>query len=152
MKPEIQITITTGNLRAAMREVWELVCRGIRAGDVVVTLGRKKRSNDQNAKMWPMLTDISRHVLLEGNKYKPEQWKVILIKHWSNQSGVGVELLPEYGGGGLFYAASSSKLNKRQFSELIEVLYQVGAEEKVPWSEPALKTYKQYGLGGSNGN
>ncbi|QSM00619.1 recombination protein [Oceanospirillum phage vB_OliS_GJ44] len=152
MKPEKQLVIRGEHFKQSMAELADLIWRGLRSGEVVVTLGRKKRSNDQNAKMWPMLTDISRHVLLEGNKYKPEQWKVILIKHWSNQSGVGVELLPEYGGGGLFYAASSSKLNKRQFSELIEVLYQVGAEEKVPWSEPALKTYKQYGLGGSNGN
>jgi len=150
MKPEKQLVIRGEHFKQSMAELADLIWRGLRAGEVVVTLGRKKRSNDQNAKMWPMLTDISRHVLLEGRKYKPEQWKIILIKHWSSQSGVGVELLPEYGGGGLFYTASSSRLNKHQFSELIEVLYQVGAENHVPWSEPALKAYEKYGAGNGN--
>lgn len=143
-RPEKSLVITRDNVRNAMLDAWELVNKGLHAGDVVLTLGRKKRSNDQNAKMWPMLSDISKHVQLRGSKYSPDQWKVILIKHWSETSGNNATLLPDYEGGGLFYTASSSKLNKGQFSELIEVLYQVGAENRVPWSEPALKAYEQY--------
>lgn len=144
MTKKVDYLVTTENVRAVMADVWQMVNRGLSRGDVLVTLGRKRRSLDQNAKMWPMLSDISKHVVLKGQRFTPEQWKVILIKHWSEQSGAGVELLPDYQGGGLFYTASSSKLNKAQFTELIEVLYQVGAENNVPWSEPALKVYQEY--------
>lgn len=139
MKPEIQITITPDNLRAAMREVWTLVCRGLRAGEVVVTLGRKKRSNDQNAKLWPMLTDISRQVDWFGRKHSPGQWKDIITGSFES-----CEFVPGIDGQMIMLGGRTSKYSKARFSELIEYIYAFGADKQVRWSEPALKAFEQY--------
>ena len=59
-KPELQFEIRDAeNAGVIMRRAYEAVKKGLAAGSVVVTLGRKKRSLDQNRKLWPMLSGVS---------------------------------------------------------------------------------------------
>lgn len=102
------------------------------------------RSNSQNRKLWPMLTDVSRQVLwpVDGRRMllSPEDWKAIftasLRKHQRVTEGVY--------GGTIYLGSHTSKMSKEEFSMLIELIYAFGADHGVRWSEPALKAYEQY--------
>lgn len=122
----------------------EMVIKGLKAGPVVLSLGREKRSLDQNSKLWPMLSDIARQVQWPVNGrldyLAPEDWKDVLTagldKHQRVAAGVD--------GGFVMLGRRTSKMNKKQFSELIEFIYWFGSEQGVQWSERALATYEQY--------
>ena len=145
MKPEKQLVIRGEHFKQSMAEIADLIWRGLRSGEVVVTLGRKKRSNDQNAKLWPMLTDISRQVDWFGRKHSPDQWKDIITGSFEH-----CEFVPGIDGQMIMLGGRTSKYSKARFSELIEYIYAFGADKQVRWSEPALKAFEQYR--GSNGN
>ncbi|MGJ8515082.1 recombination protein NinB [Carnimonas bestiolae] len=122
----------------------EMVIKGLRAGPVVLTLGRENRSLDQNAKLWPMLSDIARQVQWPINGrldyLTREDWKDILTagldKHQRVAAGID--------GGFVILGRRTSKMKKKQFSELIEFIYWFGSEKGVRWSERALQSYEQY--------
>lgn len=138
-KPEIQKVIAAANVRQEMSDVWRLVNNGLAGGDVVLTLGRKKRSNDQNAKLWPMLSDISRQVEWFGKKHKPEHWKDIITASFEQ-----CEAVPGIDGGIVMIGGHTSRYTKKRFSELIEYIYAFGAEKRIAWSEPALQVFAEY--------
>ena len=77
------------------------------------------RTMAQNKKMWPMLSDIT------------AAWKAQVFVQ-----GIGGTLV--------VIPARTSRLNKKEFSELIEAIYSFGSGEDVRWSEPALAAYELY--------
>ncbi len=139
-KPELQFEIRDQNdLTVIMNRAWQAVQKGLQAGPVVVSIGRKKRSLDQNAKLWVLLTEVSRQVDWYGEKLKPEDWKHVFTAALTKQKAV-----PGIDGGFVVLGQSTSQMNKHQFSELIEVIYAFGANQGMTWSEPALQVYEQY--------
>lgn len=98
--------------------------------DAVVKISEAKRSNDQNAKMWAMLSDISR-AKPEGRTHIPETWKCIFM------SALGHEVLFETGLDNRPFPVGfrTSRLTKAQMSDLIEFIYAYGANNNVKWSE-----------------
>ena len=52
--------------------------------------------------------------------------------------------VPGIDGGFVGLSGRSSRLNKEDFSQLIEVIYAFGSERNVAWSEPSLQTYSKY--------
>lgn len=98
------------------------------------------RTLEQNKKMWPMLKDISDQARLQNKQLKPVEWKYVITAAWRQQHfirGLTGELVA--------IPLETRKLNKKPFSELIELLYVVGTEYGVTqWSEPALKVYEEY--------
>lgn len=101
----------------------------------VMTIAEPKRSNDQNAKMHAMLSDVSR-ACPEGRRLVPDVWKALFLQ----ALGHDVRFEPALDGRGLVpIGFRSSTLNKQQFSDLIEVIYEYGARHGVRWSEPMEK-------------
>lgn len=98
--------------------------------DAVVKISEAKRSDDQNAKMWAMLSDISR-AKPDGRMHIPEVWKCIFM------SALGHETLFETGLDNRPFPVGfrTSKLTKAQMSDLIEFIYAYGAQHNVKWSE-----------------
>ncbi len=96
----------------------------------VVKISPEKRSDDQNAKMWAMLSDISR-AKPEGRRHIPEIWKCLFMQ------ACGHEVAFENGLDGRPFPIgfSSSKLTKAQMTELIEFIYSYGAQHGVKWSD-----------------
>lgn len=96
----------------------------------VVKISPEKRSDDQNAKMWAMLSDISR-AKPEGRRHIPEVWKCLFMQ------ACGHEVAFENGLDGRPFPIGfrSSKLTKAQMTELIEFIYSYGAQHGVKWSE-----------------
>ncbi|WP_372833090.1 recombination protein NinB [Pontibacterium sp.] len=128
--------------RERMSHAWELVSKALQAGPVVVTLGREKRTLDQNAKLWAMLTDVSRQVEWYGRKLTNEDWKHVMTAGLKQQ-----EAVPGINGGFVVLGQSTSKMRKREFAELIELIYAFGCEHGVKWSEKSegiCAEYKQW--------
>lgn len=102
---------------------------------MVCEIRPRTRSLDANAKMWAMLSDISRQVKWPINgqleTLSPEDWKDISTAslHQENRIAQGIR------GGFVVLGRRTSKMTVREMSELIEFLYAFGAEQGVVWSE-----------------
>jgi len=109
-----------------------LACDLIRKApkDAVVRISSPKRSTDQNAKFWAMLSDISR-AQPDGRKHPPETWKALSM----HACGHAVQFETGLSGEPFPIGFRSSRLTKEQMSELIEFLYEYGARHGVVWSD-----------------
>lgn len=95
-----------------------------------VTIKPQKRSADQNAKMWAMLSDVSR-AKPQGREHTPEVWKSLFM----NALGYEVRFVMGLSGEPFPIGFRTSRLSKEQMSELIEFIYAYGAEHGVRWAE-----------------
>lgn len=94
-----------------------------------------KRSTDQNARLWAMLTDVSQQVEWYGKRLTPEDWK-----HVFSASLRKLQVVPNLDGSGFVaLGLSTSRLSKREFSDLIELIGAFGAERGVEWTEPEME-------------
>jgi hypothetical protein len=86
----------------------------------VVEFKQKGRSNDQNAAMWSVLTQINRQrPVHNGVKMSAVLWKAVFMQ----ALGAELVMLPTLEGGGLFpFGHRSSKLTKDEMSNLIELM------------------------------
>jgi hypothetical protein len=85
-----------------------------------------KRSTDQNALMWACLTEIARSVVWHGVKLSADDWKLIFLSALKQE----MRLVPNLDGTGFVsLGRSSSDLSKAEMSDLIELLFQFGAEQ-----------------------
>lgn len=97
----------------------------------VANVSLPKRSDDQNAKMWAMLSDVSR-AKPQGREYPPEIWKSLFMA----EAGFKPRFEPSLDGRGVVpIGYKSSRLKKAEFSELIEAIYAYGSEHGVQWTE-----------------
>jgi hypothetical protein len=102
-------------------------------------MGREKRSGDQNALLWAVLTDVAQQVEWYGKRLEKEDWKEVFSAAWKQQ-----DVMPGINGGFVVMGVRTSKMTKPEFAELIEIIYAFGTEQNVKWSEPALQVYEQY--------
>lgn len=100
----------------------------------VVKIEEPKRSNDQNAKLWACLTDLSTQVLWpvdgELKHLPPEDWKTILtagLKRYQRMAK-GID------GGLVVMGVSTSRMTKREMGELLELIQAFGAQHGVKFS------------------
>lgn len=98
---------------------------------MIIEFREAKRSGDQNAKMWAMLTDLSAQLTWHGQKYPPEDWKDFLMHQLR-----GGRWMPAEDGGMVPIGFRTSALTKAEFSDLIEVIYAFGSRQGVAWTEP----------------
>jgi len=93
----------------------------------VVEFKQKGRSNDQNAAMWSVLTQINRQrPVHNGVKMSAVLWKAVFMQ----ALGTELVMLPTLEGGGLFpFGHRSSKLTKDEMSNLIELMLAWAATE-----------------------
>lgn len=96
-----------------------------------VKIGPKKRSLDQNAHLWATLTDIANQVEWHGQKLSPEDWKHILTAALKREQ----RMAPGISGGWVLLGQSTSQMNKKEFSDLLELAFAFGAEKGVKFNE-----------------
>lgn len=100
--------------------------------DAVVTVKEATRNNDQNAKMWAMLSDVSR-AKPEGRMWPPETWKAAFMHSLGHQCQFADGL---DGSGPFPLGFRTSRLSVRQMADLITVIAEYGDRHGVRWSEP----------------
>lgn len=91
----------------------------------------ERRSKEQNDKMWPTLRDIAQQVDWHGQKLQDFEWKEVFSAALKRQ-----KVVPGIDGGFVVIGSSTSRMPKRDLSELIELATAFGVEHGVKWSEP----------------
>jgi len=97
---------------------------------MVVEIRAKSRSLDQNARMWAMLTDLSRQLKWCDRDLSPADWKCLMTAHLKRHDTV-----PGIDGGFVVLGAYTSQMTVRDMSDLIELMFAFGAENDVEWSD-----------------
>ena len=127
------------HIRPVLLTVSDTVKKGLAGGPVVIEVKRENRSLLQNAKLWPMLSDISSQVQWDNETLTPEEWKDLFTAVL-----LGQKLIRGLEGGLVVVGGRTSKMNKAVFSDLVELLYSEGTERGVKWSEKAKDCYDEY--------
>jgi hypothetical protein len=97
----------------------------------VIELREKTRSNEQNARMWAMLSDVSKQVIWHGRKLSPEEWKHVFSASLKRQ-----DVVPGIDGGFVVLGLSTSKMSVREMGDLMELISAFGAQNGVKFSAP----------------
>lgn len=91
-----------------------------------------KRTTDQNAKMWAMLTDVAMQVDWYGQKLTPDDWKDVFTASLRK-----VRVVPGLDAGTFVpLGMRTSDMTKQEFSDLLELINAFGAERGVRFHEP----------------
>lgn len=138
----IIMRVNQSNVRDVFRAMFQRA-KGL-VGEYELVLREPVRTESQNRKMWPMLSDVAKQVDMCVNgemvKASPEDWKDVFSAslHREQRIAKGVD------GGVVFLGSRTSRMRKAEFVELIELIYAFGAERGVKWSDPVLRCYEQY--------
>lgn len=98
--------------------------------DAVVNVKEATRNADQNARLWAMLSDISR-AKPEGRMMGPELWKAVFMQ----ACGYEVQFLNGLDGMPFPAGFRSSRLTVRQMADLISFVSAYGDQHGVKWSD-----------------
>ncbi|MEQ3625941.1 MAG: recombination protein NinB [Celeribacter sp.] len=93
----------------------------------VVTFKKPGRTIPQNARLWAMLTEVSRQAMHMGHRKSPDLWKALFMNACGHASQFEMGLAGEPFPVGF----RSSKMSKEQMSELIEFIMSWGAENGI---------------------
>lgn len=129
---------TLGGLTRALQEAGKACNEIIRAGKTAVIEVRedcRTRTAIQNGKIHAMLTDISRQVELNGNKYEPHVWKRLTTAQFLRDKGERPLVLLGLDDEFVVLWEKTSKMSTKVMAEYIEWLYYFGTQESVEWSE-----------------
>lgn len=124
--------------REVFQKAWQMVGQidDLSKWEIVIRPAKTKRTLEQNAKMWAMLTDISEQLtwLVDGRlqKLDQEEWKDILT------AGLKQELRVAAGinGGMVLLGRRTRNMTTKEMAELIELMNAFGAERGVRYSCP----------------
>lgn len=98
----------------------------------LVNIRPETRSNEQNALLWELLSQIAR-AKPDGREMTADQWKSVFM----DAAGFKPTFVPNLDGDGfLCLGYKSSRLTKAEFSDLIECINEYGARKGV-WREAA---------------
>jgi len=99
----------------------------------VVNIRPATRTLDQNARMWALLSDVSRSKP-EGRELTPEVWKALFLHSLDHAQRFEMAL---DGRGMVPVGFRSSRLTKEQMGDLMHLIEEYGARHGVVWSEPS---------------
>lgn len=113
-------------------QLWPLLKSMLMAGHrMTVEVKSETRSLQANARMWAMLTDVSKQVDWYGRKLTPEEWKHVFTASLSKQ-----DVVPGIDGGFVVLGKSTSKMTKSEMAELQELIEAFGAQQGVRFTAP----------------
>lgn len=92
----------------------------------IVEIKPATRTLDQNALLWPLLTELSNQVEWYGHKLTKDEWKSVMTAGLKRD-----KIVPGIDGGFVVLGMSTSKMDKKTFSDLIELIYAFGAQHGV---------------------
>ena len=116
----------------ALMGLWAHIKAHLMAGQqFVIEVKEKTRSTEQNARMWAMLTEVSRQVDWYGQKLTAEEWKDVFSASLKKQKAV-----PGLDGGFVILGQRTSKMTVREMADLMTLIEAFGAEKGVRFSAP----------------
>lgn len=116
----------------ALMGLWAQIKAHLMAGhQLVIEVKEKTRSTEQNARMWALLTEVSRQVDWYGQKLTAEEWKDVFSASLKKQKAV-----PGLDGGFVILGQRTSKMTVREMADLMTLIEAFGAEKGVRFSAP----------------
>lgn len=113
-----------------LKDIWQKAKPYLMAGNkLVLTIEQEKRSHEQNALLWSVLTDLSKQVLWHGEKLTKDEYKDLLTAGLKKQRAI-----PGIDGGFVVLGTSTSKMTKQEMTDLITLAHAFGDEREVKWS------------------
>ena len=98
-----------------------------------VTFQEAKRTTDQNARMWAMLTEVARQVKWHGQRLSADDWKLVFLSALKQE----LRIVPNLDGTGFVQLGrSSSSLSVGEMADLMDLIAAFGAREGVTFAEP----------------
>jgi hypothetical protein len=111
--------------RRAMESVWNA------PDNYKLVISEEVRSLEQNSRLWPSLTEISNQVMWHGRKLSPDDWKMVFTASLKK-----MDVVPNLENTGFVaLGLSTSKMSKRELSDLLELVYAFGAEHGVVFKD-----------------
>lgn len=98
----------------------------------VVTIAKPRRTSDQNARLWALLSRISA-AKPEGRELTPDIWKCLFMHSLDHEQRFEMAL---DGKGFVPMGFRSSKLTKDQFSDLFLVIEEYAARQNIDLGDP----------------
>lgn len=118
---------------SARRNAIDAISRAHLNSGVAVRLIKESKKAALNARMWALLSDVSRHVKWHGAKLKPEQWKALFVAYIRSSS---MRYMPTLCGRGLIPVnLDSSSLNRDEMIWMIESITQFARSQGVKFRE-----------------
>lgn len=118
----------------------------LKGGPVQITLDEPKRTLDQNAAMWPALSDIAKQVPLvitrrDGSTRQatPYDWKDVLTAAFEEET----EWAPGLRGGVVMLGARTSKYSRRKMGDFLTFIH-AEFSDRVRWSDSAVEKLAQF--------
>jgi hypothetical protein len=118
----------------------------IKGGPVQITLDEPKRTLDQNAAMWPALSDIAKQVPLvitrrDGSTRQatPYDWKDVLTAAFEEET----EWAPGLRGGVVMLGARTSKYSRRKMGDFLTFIH-AEFSDRVRWSDSSVEKLAQF--------
>ena len=98
-----------------------------------ITFQEAKRTSDQNARMWAMLTEVARQVKWHGQRLSADDWKLVFLSALKQE----LRIVPNLDGTGFVQLGrSSSDLSVAEMGDLMDLIAAFGAREGVTFAEP----------------
>lgn len=104
---------------------------------IEIVIQERKRTSDQNRKLWPLLHDLSAQVTWYGQKYTPDDWKDLITALVAKTKNEQQRTAPGIGGGVVMFGSRTSKMRVSEMVEVIEAIYWFGTEQNVKFSDEA---------------
>ena len=84
------------------------------------------RTLEQNARLWAMLGDIAEQVEWHGRELSSDEWKIVFSAALKKQ-----DVIPGIDGGFVAIGQSTSRMSKRELSDLMELISAFGVDHNV---------------------
>lgn len=124
--------ITKDNKRAVMTTAWEMAGVMLQSQDkIVVEVRAPKRTEEQNAKLHAMLSDIAQQKEFNGQKRTIEQWKMIFVSAHRIATGGQAEMAIGLEGEVINLRESTAQMGVRRLASLIEYISAWAADNGV---------------------
>ena len=91
-----------------------------------VVVKEPTRSLEQNSRLWALLHDVAAQVDWYGKRLTPEDWKSVFTAALKK-----AHVVPGIDGGFVVLGLSTSRMSKRELSDLMELIAAFGAEKGV---------------------
>jgi hypothetical protein len=122
-------------------DIWQKAKPFLLSGQkLVLTIEEQKRSTEQNALLWSVLSDLAKQVQWHGEKLTKEEYKDLLTAGLKKQRAI-----PGIDGGFVVLGSSTSKMTKAEMSELITLAHAFGDERGVKWSPTSIGEFNDEG-------
>lgn len=122
--------ITKDNKRHVMQAAWETVGVLLEANDTVcIEVCERKRSDEQNALLHAMLTEVSRKLEFNGKKLSVDEWKLVFVSAHAIATGKPAEMVIGLEGEVINLRESTAQMSVKRLSSLIEYIHAYCADK-----------------------